>query len=166
MALPDNRKSRKHDIMVKHDRYPSRLARNRGGAGESREMRRAVFRGVSVACAAALLVALAAPAHALGPQDNLKNAPATKFNSDDLALMNARVQEALKSEKEGQVLEWKNDKTGASGSVVPMSRLTWNGLSCRRLRIANTFGDSKAQAVYKFCEKPPGTWKLVGPEKE
>ncbi len=116
---------------------------------------------------AALLAAFAAPAYALGPQNNLKNAPATKFNSDDIALMKARVNEALKSEKEGEVLEWKNDKTGASGSVVPMNRLTWNGLSCRRLRIANAFAESKAQGVYKFCEKPPGTWKLAGgPEKE
>ncbi len=152
--------------MLKHDRDQFRFARTRSGAEEGRDMTRAVFHAVSAACGAALLVAFAAPAHALGPQDNLKNAPATNFNSDDIALMNARVQEALKSEKEGEVLEWKNDKTGASGSVVPMNRLTWNGLSCRRLRIANAFGDSKAQAVYKFCEKPPGTWKLVGPEKE
>jgi len=110
-----------------------------------------------------LAVALCTPAHALGPQDNLKNAPGTKFNDADLALMKARVDEALKSDKEGEVLEWKNDKTGSSGSVVPMNRLQWNGLECRRLRIANAHADLKAQGVYKFCQKD-GKWKLVGPE--
>jgi surface antigen len=108
--------------------------------------------------------ALAAPAHALGPQNGLKDTPGSKFNSDDVALMKARVGEALAAEKEGEVLEWKNDKTGASGSVVAMNRLAWNGMSCRRLRISNAFADLKAQGVYKFCQDPAGKWKLVGPE--
>jgi surface antigen len=117
------------------------------------------------AAALATAVLLAAPAHALGPQDGLKNTPGSKFNDADIALMRARVVEALKSDKEGEVLEWKNDKTGSSGSVVPMNRLSWNGMDCRRLRIANAHADLKAQGVYKFCDKD-GKWKLVGPEKE
>jgi hypothetical protein len=43
-------------------------------------------------------------------------------------------------------------------------RLEWNGLACRRLQIHNVYGDLKAQGVYKFCEKPAGKWKLVGPD--
>lgn len=116
--------------------------------------------------AAALLAGLAGPAGAIGPQAGLKDTPAAKFNEADYALMKARVDQALKAEKEGEVLEWKNEKTGASGTVVPMNNLTWNGLECRRLRIANAYGELKAQGVYKFCQKPPGKWKLVGPDKE
>jgi surface antigen len=116
------------------------------------------------AWSAALLAGAAAPAHAI--QFGLKDGPGAKFNNDDLALMMARVDTALKSPTEGEVLEWKNDKTPASGSVVPMNKLTSNGLSCRRLRITNVYGEQKAQGVYKFCEKPAGKWKLVGPEKE
>jgi surface antigen len=116
--------------------------------------------------AAGLLAALSGPVHALGPQTGLKDTPGSRFNADDYALMKAQVDVALKSETEGQVLEWKNDKTPASGSVVPMNRLTWNGLACRRLRITNTYAELKATGVYKFCEKPAGTWKLAGPEKE
>lgn len=108
--------------------------------------------------------ALVAPAHALGPQSGLKDTPGSKFNSDDVALMKARVNQALAAEKDGEVLEWKNDKTGASGSVVAMNRLTWSGMSCRRLRISNAFAELKAQGVYKFCQDPAGKWKLVGPE--
>jgi surface antigen len=118
----------------------------------------------AAACSAALVAGTVGPVHAI--QFGLKDGPGAKFNNDDLALMMARVDTALKSPTEGEVLEWKNDKTPASGSVVPMNKLTWNGLSCRRLRITNVYGEQKAQSVYKFCEKPAGKWKLVGPEKE
>jgi len=114
------------------------------------------------ACAAAMVVAAMAPAHAI--QFGLKDGPGAKFNDADLALMMARVDTALKSPTEGEVLDWKSDKTPASGSVVPMNKLTWNGLSCRRLRITNVYDQQKEQGIYKFCEKPAGKWKLVGPD--
>jgi len=118
----------------------------------------------AMACSAALVAGAALPAHAI--QFGLKDGPGAKFNNDDLALMMARVDTGLKSPTEGDVLDWKSDKTPASGSVVPLNKLTWNGMSCRRLRITNVYGEQKAQGVYKFCEKPAGKWKLVGPEKE
>ena len=118
----------------------------------------------AAAWSVALVTGMAAPAHAI--QFGLKDGPGAKFNDDDFALMMTRVDAGLKSPTEGEVLEWKSDKTPASGSVVPMNKLTWNGLSCRRLRITNVYGEQKAQGVYKFCEKPPGKWKLVGPDKE
>ena len=34
------------------------------------------------------------------------------------------------------------------------------------LRITNVYREQKEQGVYKFCEKPAGKWKLVGPDKE
>ena len=125
---------------------------------------RGTFTVVAAVCSAALVAGAAAPAHAI--QFGLKDGPGAKFNNDDLALMMARVDAGLKSPTEGEVLEWKNDKTPASGSVVPMNKLTWNGMSCRRLRITNVYGEQRAQGVYKFCEEPAGKWKLVGPEKE
>ena len=67
--------------------------------------------------------------------------------------------------KDGETLDWKNDKTQASGSVTALNRLEWNGLACRRLRIYNAYGELKAKGVYKFCEKPAGKWKLVGPDE-
>ena len=118
----------------------------------------------AAACSAALVAGAVMPAHAV--QFGLKDGPGAKFNNDDMALRMARVDAGLKSPSEGEVLEWKNDKTPASGSVVPMNKLTWNGMSCRRLRITNVYGEQKAQGVYKFCEKPAGKWKLVGPDKE
>ena len=117
----------------------------------------------AAACASALIAGAPALAAGLG-QAGLKDGPAAKFNTDDIALMQAQVRAGLKSPSQGEVLSWKSDKTPASGSVVPMDKLTWNGLSCRRLRITNVYGEQKVEAVYKFCEKPAGKWKLVGPE--
>jgi surface antigen len=118
----------------------------------------------AAAWAAALIAGAVAPAHAV--QFGLKDGPAAKYNDDDFALMMARVDAGLNSPTEGEVLTWKSEKTPASGSVVPMNRLTWNNLPCRRIRITTVYGEQKAQSVYKFCEKPAGKWKLVGPEKE
>jgi len=115
-------------------------------------------------CGAALVAGGAAPAYAI--QFGLKDGPVAKFNDDDMALMMARVDAGLKSPTDGEVFDWKSDKTPASGSVVSMNKVTWNALSCRRLRISSVYGEQKAQGVYKFCEKPAGKWKLVGPEKE
>jgi hypothetical protein len=113
---------------------------------------------------AALIGLVPAAAHAVRGYDNFNATPLAKFSKEDAAMMMARVDEALKAEKDGETLEWKNPATPASGSVTALARLTANGLSCRRLRIANAFGDLKAEGVYRFCEKPPGKWKLVGPD--
>jgi len=114
---------------------------------------------------AALLAILAVgPAAASGVRDATQDMPATKFNADDNALMMARVDEALRASDEGRPFSWKSDKTPASGSVVPLNRLQWNGLSCRRVQISNAYGELKSQGVYKFCEKPAGQWKVVGPD--
>ena len=117
------------------------------------------------ALAAAALLALFAPAaHAVRGYDNFNATPLAKFSKEDAAMMMARVDEALKAEKDGETLQWKNPASPASGSVTPLARLTANGLPCRRLRVVNAYGDLKAEGVYRFCEKPAGKWKLVGPD--
>jgi surface antigen len=117
--------------------------------------------GLSVA---ALLCMLAGAAQAVSGYDTFNKMPASSFNKDDTAMMMARVDQALKAEKDGETLEWKNDATPASGSVTPLARYSADGLACRRLRIVNVYGSNKAQGVYKFCEKPAGKWKLIGPD--
>lgn len=113
---------------------------------------------------AALCAGLIGLANAAGRQALTEGMPFAKFSEEDRALMMARVNQALRAEKEGDPLGWKNDKSPASGSVTALNRLEWNGLSCRRLHIYNVYGEVKAQGVYKFCEKPAGKWKLVGPD--
>ena len=122
-----------------------------------------LLRPTSIAIAA-LAIGLGAPAHAAKRQGATEGLPMTKFNDEDRALMLANVHQALGAEKEGETIEWKNEKTPASGSVKALNRLQWNGLACRRAEISNAYGDLKATGVYKFCEKPAGKWKLVGPD--
>ena len=112
----------------------------------------------------ALAGASAGPAHAVRGYDNFNNTPVAKFSKEDSALMMARVNQALKAEKDGETLDWKNEATPASGSVTPLARFSADGLTCRRLRIVNVYAELKAQGVYRFCEKPAGKWKLVGPD--
>jgi surface antigen len=117
-----------------------------------------------ITAAAALCLGLSGAADAAGRQAATEGMPVTKFSDDDRAIMMTNVNQALRADKDGETLDWKNDKTPASGSVTALNRLEWNGMQCRRLRIHNAYGDLKAQGVYKFCEKPAGKWKLVGPD--
>ena len=115
------------------------------------------------ALAAAALLGLGAPAaHAVRGYDTFNTTPMSKFSKEDAALMMAKVDQALKAEKDGETLEWKSTATPASGSVTPLARFTADGLACRRLRVMNAYGGLKNEGVYKFCEKPPGKWKLHG----
>ena len=57
--------------------------------------------------AAALIAGAVTPAHAI--QFGLKDGPGAKFNDDDFALMMTRVDTALTSSKEGEVLVWKSE---------------------------------------------------------
>ncbi len=114
---------------------------------------------------AALSGALAGPAQAAGEIGAFRHTVVEKFTTDDFALMQARIDQALAAEKDGETLAWKSTRTKASGSVTPLNRLTWDGLACRRVRVANAYGSLKGDGVYKFCEKPAGQWKLVGPDE-
>jgi surface antigen len=97
-------------------------------------------------------------------REDFKETAFARFTDADRSLMMARVGEALRAKDEGGALEWSNGKTGASGSVTPLNRLEWGGMSCRRLHIVNTYGRTTGKGVYKFCQKSAGGWKLVGPD--
>lgn len=115
--------------------------------------------------ALSLLMALAAAsALAAGEMAILKNTVVTRFNAADNALLQKAVDQALAAEQDGAVISWSNEKTRASGQVTALARYDAAGLACRKLRIRNEFGKRMDQADYKFCEKPAGQWKLVGPD--
>lgn len=112
-----------------------------------------------------LLVALLPPAlHAAGEVAAFKDTVIEKFTAEDNRRMLASIDTALKTGQEGVPLDWRNDKTGASGTVVPLNRLRWNDMDCRRVKITNRHGSMSGESVYRFCEKPKGEWKMVGPD--
>jgi surface antigen len=114
------------------------------------------------------LIALAAwlpgTLQAAGKVAALKDTVIAKFSDEDQRLMMARIDTALKAATDGEPLDWKNERTGASGTVTPLNRLTWDGLDCRRLKVVNRYRTMSGEGVYRFCEKPKGQWKLVGPD--
>ena len=101
---------------------------------------------------------------AAGEVPVFKDTVITKFNAEDTRLMLERVDTALKSGQQGVPLAWRNDKTGASGTATPLDRLRWNDLDCRVVKITNRHGSMTGESTYRFCEKPKGEWKMVGPE--
>ena len=119
----------------------------------------------TAAAPALLCIALGHPAQAQGTRAVRDAMPGLKFDKQDQALMMASVAQALRSDKEGEALHWKSDRTPAMGSVTPLARYQEGGLACRRLMIHNVYGEVQAQGTYRFCEKPAGSWKLVGPER-
>jgi surface antigen len=91
----------------------------------------------------------------------LKNSPASKFNSADFKLMRASLDKALAGPPEGPAQEWKNDATGASGSVTPAGADEAAApRKCRKLRVANHYKLMKDEGVYIFCMGNTGQWAL------
>ncbi len=111
-----------------------------------------------------LAALLPAAAHAAGEVPVFKDTVIAKFNAEDTRLMLNRVDTALKTGQEGVPLAWRNDKSGASGTATPLNRLRSNDLDCRRVKITNRHGSMTGESTYRFCEKPKGEWKLVGPD--
>ena len=91
----------------------------------------------------------------------LKNSPAAKFNATDFKLMRTTVEKALAGPPEGPALEWKNEKSGAAGTVTPAGAdESASPRTCRKLRIANSYKLIKDEGVYVFCMGNTGKWAL------
>ncbi|MDM0113327.1 RT0821/Lpp0805 family surface protein [Variovorax sp. J22R133] len=113
---------------------------------------------------AATMLALAATvagpaAHAASDLLFLKNSPASKFSAADFKMLRGAIDKSLAGAPEGEATEWKNDKTGAAGTVTPAG-VDSASPKCRKLRIANSYKLMKDEGVYTFCQGNTGQWKL------
>jgi len=95
----------------------------------------------------------------------LNEAPIADFNKDDVKIMEDTIQKALNGVKDGEKLAWKNEKTGHSGLVNPLSSYTKDKKECREVRIVNKSKKRIAQNNFKFC-KDDDTWILIKFKKE
>lgn len=115
---------------------------------------------VFVSCVALLLLFVIAPgmAHA---QYWLKNAPVSRLTKQDFDIANPVVYRALDEGKEGQVYDWNNPGTGASGSVKLMSDpFSRENMMCRRAQFTIAAGGSSSVSTWMLCKLPEG-WKFV-----
>ncbi len=80
--------------------------------------------------------------------------------------MQVQIDKAIAAEGEGQGLEWKSERSRASGVVTPLARGKFRGMECRNLRIQNSWGNQRDEGVFRFCQQPSGQWGLIGPVQD
>lgn len=101
----------------------------------------------------------ASAAHATSDLLFLKNSPASKFSAADFKMLRGSIDKALAGAPDGGAIDWKNESSGASGTVTPAG-VDSRSAKCRNLRIANAYKLMKDEGVYTFCPSGNGQWKL------
>lgn len=116
-------------------------------------------RRIAELAVSALAVVLAAPA-AASNLGFLARGPMSRFNDADMKLLNEAVSQALKAKDVGVANEWRNDKSGASGSITPQRAFDERGAPCRELKVVNRHRQLESSGVYTLCRRD-GRWKLA-----
>ena len=86
-----------------------------------------------------------------------------KLDSSDVAMMDAAATPLFEDAavSPGTARSWKNDRTGAGGTVTLLGSTTYQGLVCRQLRYDVTI-PPRPSAPYRvdWCQTRDGTWKM------
>ncbi|EKD72583.1 MAG: hypothetical protein ACD_45C00633G0010 [uncultured bacterium] len=73
-----------------------------------------------------------------------------------------KMNQALDNNSVGQPAYWRNQKTGASYTVVPTQNVTVDGNQyCREYRSTANVAGKKQQVYGTACRQADGTWKMV-----
>ena len=91
--------------------------------------------------------------YAANPSFLFDSTPIADFTQEDGDMFWNAITTALDSKKDGEKLAWKNDKTGNSGLVNPISTYRDGDQECRNLRVINRSKKYIAESLYKFCKK-------------
>ena len=119
------------------------------------------LRRLGATLAATVLLGLAPVVDARGPMSWMRDTAFAQFNEADTQLLRAALDEALQSPAEGTPVTWQNERSGSSGSIVPVSTDLHNGIACRNVQVVNRHRRLQGEGVYRFCQSPAGPWKLV-----
>ncbi len=113
-------------------------------------------------CSAALSILFLAygAAYAQGNMSFLTDSPIEKMTKEDIALLVKHSNEALSTNENGHTSGWTNPKTGASGTITPLTTFTQRGTTCRRTEYTNAAGGFKGRSEYTLCRAPTGQWKI------
>lgn len=93
----------------------------------------------------------------------LEQAPYTKFSEDDKRLLAQNIDKALAESADGQKTQWKNDASGASGSLTPQKSFERDGRKCRSIEVRNRYKAlrDEGQIVVTYCQDDAGKWTLT-----
>jgi surface antigen len=117
-------------------------------------------RRLSWALPLAALLTLAVQAASLGW---MKGETARYFTDRDWELVGQTLRAALDDAPDGETREWSNEKSGARGSMTPLSTETRDDVTCRRLRVESVARGSSSSHSYLFCRRGDGPWGIGEP---
>lgn len=118
--------------------------------------------GARVAPLALLLLAVTtAQAASLGW---MKGETASFFTDRDWELVRETLDATLAHAADGETREWSNPKSGARGSMTPVTTEMHGDVTCRRLRIESMARGSSSSGAYLFCRRGDGAWGFGRPE--
>ena len=86
--------------------------------------------------------------------------PISDFTKEDSKQFWDTVNTALDTKKDGEKVAWKNQKSGNSGLVNPLTSYEEDKTACRDVRIINRSKKNIAESMYKFCKKD-GKWIVI-----
>ena len=90
----------------------------------------------------------------------MRDAPISRMNREDTALMTRNYEQALDTLPDGHTNAWSNPKSGASGTATPVKTTKEKGMTCRLLEITNNAGGLSGRSEWNFCKTPAG-WKIL-----
>jgi surface antigen len=101
------------------------------------------------------------------PLTGFRNGP--RLDPSDFALMSETARKLYQAEKvaDGASSEWRNDKTGSTGTVTVEDSFTYTfqgqKLECRKVRYEiNQRGSSNTPTyLLNWCKDPEGNWKIL-----
>jgi surface antigen len=124
-----------------------------------KNLRRAIFvLAIVAATPVATPVAIAA-----GWGSILSDGPGEDFHDEDVRMFMDAVGKTLDGPVDSPPLEWRNDKTGAGGSLVVRGQPKVKGYDeCRRLRATLYSSKRKGKPFgWTACKDPAGHWLVL-----
>jgi surface antigen len=90
----------------------------------------------------------------------LKDSPVSRFNAEDMRLMQQAGKAVLDSTAAAVSREWSNPKSKHSGSVTLEQSFSFESRDCRRLRIENRAGGMQSNTLVPVCRNVQGRWAI------
>jgi surface antigen len=117
--------------------------------------------GAAVVTAAITLAA--APCGAAGWGAALGQGPTRDFNDEDLGMLLEAMRQSVEAPGEPQPAAWRNERTGAGGTLQVIGRPLVTGYAeCRRVRVAlYSKKQTGTPARWTTCKDGSGRWVLV-----
>jgi len=102
-----------------------------------------------------------APAAALAINDMFaRDAPVARMTKEDFEVAGAVMRKALDQGRDGEIFEWDNPASSASGTVTPLARFSRQGMQCRGAAFSITAGGKTSSSRWNLCRTADG-WKVA-----